>query len=557
MINKIKLKIGNEAQRNTEFSPKSVTVFIGPNNSGKSLILKELYKISSDEPNHSYPKHKIAESVLFDETSPEELDVIKKYMVHEGSHIFIRKQKIANNINKIIIEDSRMDDRICHSHGAIFSIYLPGTERSRLTVSQSSQSFSETPKNILSAILNNNKARKQASEIIYKEFGWYLSLSTVNPANISIRLSKKQPSEDHERSYKEEAINFHKETVGIEEFSDGVKMFVGLILVAFSGEEKYMFVDEPEAYLHPSLSYSLGKNLADIIQKRNGHLLASTHSPNFLRGCLATCGGNLDIFRMTYNSKNNTGKINKLDNQYIKKFYNDPVFRASNLLNALFSKNALIVEGYSDAIFYDEINYRNENINSQQLLEKGNEPLLSVPDCLFVYSRGITKIYKIIEPLVEVGVSIAVIVDLDFLVNTSVFVKVLEAFKIDNSLINIFKSSREQVHQFIKTNFPNLSPSDIGKLLKERGIGILSKSEAANKLISDLREKNIFVVTVGELENWLKNMNINEKSKDKWLEHMLKALGSDPTETNYIRPENNDVWKFIGEISEQINLSNS
>ena len=43
MIEKIRLKFGSSKDApNAEIYPKGVTIFVGPNNSGKSLFLREL-----------------------------------------------------------------------------------------------------------------------------------------------------------------------------------------------------------------------------------------------------------------------------------------------------------------------------------------------------------------------------------------------------------------------------------------------------------------------------------------------------------------------------------
>ena len=75
------------------------------------------------------------------------------------------------------------------------------------------------------------------------------------------------------------SAKFHKAAKHINEFSDGVQAFTGLVMTVIAGEERIMLVDEPEAFLHPSLANLLGKKLSTVMSNRSGNLLVSTHSP--------------------------------------------------------------------------------------------------------------------------------------------------------------------------------------------------------------------------------------------------------------------------------------
>jgi AAA15 family ATPase/GTPase len=44
----------------------------------------------------------------------------------------------------------------------------------------------------------------------------------------------------------------------ISDASDGVKAFIGILSELIAGDPKVILVDEPEAFLHPSLATTLG-----------------------------------------------------------------------------------------------------------------------------------------------------------------------------------------------------------------------------------------------------------------------------------------------------------
>ena len=62
------------------------------------------------------------------------------------------------------------------------------------------------------------------------------------------------------------------------------KAFVGIIAEVMAGDPDIIFIDEPEAFLHPSLQYLLGQQIA-ANSSSSKQVYAATHSPSFLLGC--------------------------------------------------------------------------------------------------------------------------------------------------------------------------------------------------------------------------------------------------------------------------------
>jgi predicted ATPase len=82
------------------------------------------------------------------------------------------------------------------------------------------------------------------------------------------------------------SLEFHKKALPITEASDGVKAFTGMITEMIAGDPLVLLMDEPEAFLHPSLSFKLGKEVAGIMSNSHKRLFVSTHSSNFVMGCI-------------------------------------------------------------------------------------------------------------------------------------------------------------------------------------------------------------------------------------------------------------------------------
>lgn len=110
-----------------------------------------------------------------------------------------------------------------------------------------------------------------------------------------------RPPEDstEEQALDQRAREFHGQATDIAELSDGIKAFTGLIAAVMSTDYRIMLVDEPEAFLHPPLAKKLGRRLTELASKRQANVLASTHSSDFLMGCIQT-GEKVNIIRLTY-----------------------------------------------------------------------------------------------------------------------------------------------------------------------------------------------------------------------------------------------------------------
>ena len=65
-----------------------------------------------------------------------------------------------------------------------------------------------------------------------------------------------------------------------------------------SADHRVMLIDEPEAFLHPVLARKLGVKLTELASERDANVLASTHSADFLMGCVES--GNVKVVRLTY-----------------------------------------------------------------------------------------------------------------------------------------------------------------------------------------------------------------------------------------------------------------
>jgi AAA domain, putative AbiEii toxin, Type IV TA system len=296
---------------------------------------------------------------------------------------------------------------------------------------------------------------------------------------------------------------------------------------------KVILIDEPDAFLHPPLARRLGGTLTTLASERNGNVVASTHDSNFLMGCVQA-GKPVNIVRLTYRGGVATARLLEADR--LRSMMRDPLLRSTRVMDALFHQGALVCESDPDRAFYQEINDR--------LLAENH---VAAADCIFLNAQNKQTIRRIIRPLRDMGIPAAAVVDLDIITKNkhNDLRDLMEAAYVPNGLVKSLGQMRGEVEAAFSAK--TLSP-------KRAGINSLDQSqrETAEVLLRDLCEYGVFLLPVGELEQWLSFLGVpsdNPEQKRDWLPTVFDRMGNDPDTTGYLKPGSDDVWAFIQRIA--------
>ena len=547
MIDKIQLKSGSSAgEQNLQFDVTPITIFVGPNNSGKSRILIELENYCRKT--HGQANDLVLENLTLTSFSQEEIEqeISKIETVPnigenvKPGHVILSKINPQNNsalrtqIDKqgLINEAQNPNNRIGYYQQflSMYTMRLDGTNRLNLLAEQNAGDLQKTPANHLAHLFINNELREEVRRIIHDAFGKYYVVDPTNIGKLRVRLSDKAPiSERQEKGWETESINFHKEALEIINASDGVKAFSGIITTLLAGNPKITLIDEPEAFLHPSLSNKLGNEIGKSLRATKNRLFVSTHSSNFLMGSIQS-GSPLNIIRLTYKNGVATSRI--LPKEKILSLMRNPLLRSTGVLNGLFYESVIVTEADSDRAFYQEINERLLAVNDDR----------GISNCLFINAQNKQTVWDIVHPLRELGIPAAGIVDIDVLKDGGqVFSKPLKGSFIPEPSHQAFHNQR----QTMKTAFDN-SGQD---MKRDGGIEILddANKEACNNLFNQLEEYGAFVVRNGELESWLKPLGAAGHGS-KWLIDIFEKMGENPEDANYLNPANGAVWDFVDKL---------
>jgi energy-coupling factor transporter ATP-binding protein EcfA2 len=545
VIESIKLRAGGYPGANGfEIPAEAITIFVGPNNSGKSSILREIQSLSTQGSAPISPKV-LQEVTLSLWSSDEFLEELQKYKVEpeNGESEYPGQMYIGSIVNggyrRVSIHIDSLRQQAC-SPGPERSLYrqqfmplmlltLDSNSRMVLSAEQSAGDFQKEPHSQLAYLARNDQARQKIRDIIYDAFQKYFVIDPTNIGSLRIRFAESAPTHDLERSFSDDAINYFKRATLLSEMSDGIKSFTGIIASMFTGEPRVILIDEPEAFLYPPLAALLGREIAGAAQLQDKKVFASTHNSNFLMGCIQS-GAPINIVRLTYTNQTATARL--LPRSRIVEMMRRPLLRSTKVLEALFYEFVIVTEADTDRAFYQEVNER---------LLSGSDDR-GIKNCLFLNAQNKQTIWEIVDPLRTLGIPTAAIVDIDAIKDGGRdFVKMTSG----SFIPTILHSGLQNTRSNIKAALDNT-----GKDMKrDGGIKILQGQEkaACRELFEQFANYGTFFVPNGEVESWLSHLGVGGHGS-YWLVPMFERMGDDPNSPDYIKPSQGDVWDFIGTI---------
>jgi hypothetical protein len=556
MLKHIAFKAGrNVSASPLSLSPSAVTIFVGPNNSGKSKALQEIESFSAS--GSTDPNFKVISNIEFcpiDEgsipTLMKELQVpLLQNETVAVEHVVVSKGQFRSHVQEknyiaALMNPSGNSSYFAKHYAKLHTVKLDGVSRLSLLQNASPGSFFGPPGSPLHAIWADNEKRRAWRDTVFSAFRFYPVIDATHSGALTIRTSTVAPTEDDERSFKESAVEFHRKARPISEYSDGVKAFTGIMLQIIAGEPRLILIDEPEAFLHPSLCQMLGREITNYLstglRKEDVHnpsptalprqLFVATHSAEFVMGCIQAKMP-INIVRLTYDSP--IASARSLPPTSITTLMRRPLLRSSNSLAGLFYNSVIVTEADADRAFYQELNERLASF----------KPDWAVPNPLFLNSNGKDTVSDLVKPLRGIGTAAAAIVDLDVLQQGGAsWVKFLDACGVPLADRPSFEAGRKTIHEALAKK--------CDKYQREGGVDLLTddgEREAALNLLSRLEEYGLFVVAKGEIERWLPSLDIG-RGKATWLANIFEALGDDPSHANYVQPGSDDVWEFLFRI---------
>lgn len=539
-IEKIKFSDNSELT----FAPNQITVFVGPNNAGKSASLKEINILTRQKNREGKV---VRDFVLKKEGTPEDLfNFIKEFSIlhntnnPEPHYNGYKYSLYGGSIKNYWNQENQLSEL-----QPVF-INLLSTEE-RLNIANPPQNISLTKDAVSHPIhfmQKDDSIENKFSGYFQQAFNEELIVHRNAGNNVPLYIGRKPIPKEGEDRVSIGYLNDLEKLPLLHEQGDGMRSFVGVLLSAFISNHNVLLIDEPEAFLHPPQARLLGKMLAkDLPSDRQ--LFLATHSSDFLKGLLEADVSNLKIVRIQ--RQGDINKISTLDNSDIKELWSDSLLRHSNILDGLFHSKVIICESDSDCRFYSAI--------LQSLYESDSN---ISPDYLFTHCGGKHRVACVVKALKKLNVDIHAILDFDVLNDTYPLKDIFEEFGGNWSLIEsdwkIVKNSVDAKRPELETEdlkkelipliesttertFPQEKIKEINSLLKKVSAWSHAKqvgrsfipngqpTQAYLRLIIELERVGLIVVEVGELESFVKSIG---NHGPKWVNDvLLKDLAID------------------------------
>ena len=539
-INEIKFSDDTTLQ----FEKDDVVVFVGPNNAGKSAALKEMATLL----NVKTDRGKVLKDISI-EKEGDEIELLtllgksatKNYhnneVYYEGLDLHIWEYDAKNTFSDY-----------SNGIGKLASLFANSlTTEQRLQAANPAKNIkltTQAKQHPIHYLQENDTLEQRFSDYFRQAFGTDLIVHRNAGNEVPLYVGKTPETEPNEDRVSVTYLRKLETLDLLHEQGDGMRSFVGVLLNAFISNHSLLFIDEPEAFLHPPQARLLGKMLAkDLPSERQ--LFLATHSEDFLKGLLDANINKLKIIRIQRDGSIN--KINSLTSSDIDNVWNDSLLRHSNVLNGLFHSKVVICESDSDCRFFSAI------LSSQY---DSTETI--APDILFIHCGGKHRIPTAVKALKKLNVSLKVISDFDVLDNINPLKEIFEDLGgIWNEVENDWKLVKTEIEQkrpeFLTTDlkteieriftttsdriFPKEKISEIKKALKKASAWTEAKevgkayipsgnaTQAFERIQLKFKEKGLLIPEVGELESFVKSVG---NHGPKWVSEVLtKDLKTD------------------------------
>ncbi|WP_339868692.1 ATP-binding protein [Pseudohongiella nitratireducens] len=560
----------------SEITPGNLTVIVGPNNCGKSRILKDIKSLTSDQNGKSVVVERVDYSLPSDTDELVDSYEIKTFSdINNQVYLRTLSSNLVSQHNVPVgvdwkqslqrILDQKNDQSkqvFSHWFGSFFVSLFETEERLKLAKETESSERGQM-KNLLQAFYQEGTTLEEELRKVVKEaFNIDIKLDYSSLRKILFRIGhdfNDSPADPRD------ALSYYAEHDKLDEQGDGLRSFVATLLAVLVGKRPVLLLDEPESFLHPPQAYRLGEVIAEhAVDERQ--VVISTHSSEFLRGILSK---RQDITLIRVDRTGDINKLNCLDSSQVAAISSDPLLSSTRIMEGLFYKGAIIVEADADAIFYQRI--------ARQLKDADNFHI--------AHAHNKQTVAKVLPPYRDLGIPFSAIVDFDVIRVRNEFRNLLTQIQmpstdIDRALAlqSTIVESIEDIdqHDLLRGQLSELEAelnrvrvngnnSDAGTLLtelsanlkriresgsawkayKKEGVAALDESVSTtfNELSELCCEYGLFIVPVGELEGWLVEHGLSHSSnKSKWI---VKALEMIPN----LEPKNEDQpWQFLQKV---------
>ncbi|MCH5272299.1 MAG: AAA family ATPase [Lachnospiraceae bacterium] len=504
-----------------EINENDIVIFVGPNNAGKSQGLKDIYELSRSKK----PTIVVRDLEIIKRDGKLE-DLLDKVSVITDNGEYKNYAGFGYNFSSHAISGYE-NDKYYGSARSLFVAYLDTLNRLGICEPAPLIARKAVKKNPIHYVAFDRNYREWLGSNFKKAFGKELIPHMQNGINIPLCIGEAVKFEKNfadEQMRQEEYADILDTYKQVQDQGDGVKSFTGILLYLMLDYYCTFLIDEPESFLHPPQANMMGRIIGETLRE-NQQAFISTHSEDIIKGLLDVCPERVKIIRIT--RKENVNSFSVLESNKFKEIWSDPLLKYSNIMTSLFHNEVVLCESDSDCKMYSII-----ECHLQQELGKYSETL-------FVHCNGKHRMARIARALKTLDIQVKLIPDIDVLNEENIFRGIAEACGIEwqsiskeyRIIVSNLHSRKEVINKkdfqkevsdiLSSSTNQELSTKEIRDLclalrteskwetLKQGGVAALPSGDATvafSNLNKTLKEAGIYLVTVGQLERFIKQV---------------------------------------------------
>jgi ABC-type cobalamin/Fe3+-siderophores transport system ATPase subunit len=513
-----------------DLAPDELLVLVGPNNVGKTATLVEVLRLLRREGGTVLRGLKTVRSGGVDEVRTW-LDTHCKL-----DSLGYRYEGWGASVSRRQIEELWKETDALGDLAPFLCRYV--TTEDRLAASRpvdSIDALTQPCQKPIQALAVNKNVESHLSEATLEAFGIPLFLDRWSGQKIGIRCGAMPDGEQ----WTLEFLRDVRKRTPLQSQGDGIRSFAGCILEGVLTPHPVVLLDEPEAFLHPQHARVLGRMLASA-KPKSRQLLIATHSVHLLLGLLDAEPGFIRVIRITRDG--DTNRVRVLHQAQIKEVWQDPLLRASNVLEGVFHEQVVICEGDTDCRFYSCV--------LDAVLEEGS--IKRRPDVMFISCGGKSRMPMVIRALRALDVPVRAVLDFDVLEEARDLRAIVEACggnwadlhqawqvvnhalrsvapplslaQVQSSVAQLLQEAKgayldEPTRSKMLDCLRSASPWAAAKRAGKSSLPSGGPTDAFNNLSSRLMAIGIFVVECGELERFVPSVGGHGPA---WLTEVLR-----------------------------------
>lgn len=172
------------------------------------------------------------------------------------------------------------------------------------------------------------------AELIFRAFGFRVCINRY-AQNLQLLVGDPSRVDRTEFPPTRSTLDYYASLPPIDRQGDGVRSFVGLLVGSILTTRSITIIDEPEAFLHPPHARLLGRYLLTHTPSHR-QIIVATHSSDIIEGILNDKSTRpVKIIRLDRPSDSH-GLYNPLPPARVETLWKDPLLRYSRMLDALF-----------------------------------------------------------------------------------------------------------------------------------------------------------------------------------------------------------------------------